>query len=96
MRPLRRGLKSNIFDNMLAMTEKYADNLEALVDERTQLLIEEKHKTEVNCLMTKTFVVNMDRRCKLVVFLAGTTPRNVAKARSRSIETGPTGNSPVL
>ena len=50
MRPLRRGLKSNIFDNMLAMTEKYADNLEALVDERTQLLIEEKHKTEVNKL----------------------------------------------
>ena len=42
MRPLRRGLKSNIFDNMLAMTEKYASNLEALVDERTQLLIEEK------------------------------------------------------
>ena len=35
---------------MLAMTEKYADNLEALVDERTQLLIEEKHKTEVNKL----------------------------------------------
>ena len=27
---------------MLAMTEKYASNLEALVDERTQLLIEEK------------------------------------------------------
>ena len=35
-------MKSNIFDNMLAMTEKYASNLEALVDERTQLLIEEK------------------------------------------------------
>ena len=37
--------KPNIFDNMLAMMEKYADNLEALVDERTDQLIEEKKKT---------------------------------------------------
>ena len=59
---------------MLAMTEKYADNLEALVDERTQLLIEEKHKTEVNCLMTKIFVVNRDL-CRFIsgIFLVGTT-----------------------
>ena len=41
-----QGLKSNIFDNMLAMMEKYANNLETLVDERTQLLIEEKRRTE--------------------------------------------------
>ncbi len=38
--------KSNIFDNMLSIMEKYADNLEALVEERTDLLIEEKKKTE--------------------------------------------------
>ena len=31
---------------MLAMMEKYANNLETLVDERTHLLIEEKQKTE--------------------------------------------------
>ena len=39
-------MRANIFDNMLAMMEKYADNLEVLVDERTHLLIEEKRKTD--------------------------------------------------
>ena len=39
-------MRANIFDNMLAMMEKYADNLESLVDDRTYLLFEEKRKTE--------------------------------------------------
>ena len=38
--------RSNIFDNMLAMMEKYANNLEGLVAERTDQLMEEKKKTE--------------------------------------------------
>lgn len=38
--------KPHIFDNMIAMMEKYADNLEVLVDERTDQLIEEKKKTD--------------------------------------------------
>ncbi|XP_038215184.1 speract receptor [Zerene cesonia] len=46
LRPLRKGMKPNIFDNMIAMMEKYANNLEALVDERTDQLQEEKKKTE--------------------------------------------------
>ncbi|GBM93806.1 Receptor-type guanylate cyclase Gyc76C [Araneus ventricosus] len=46
LRPMRKGMKNNIFDNMLAMMEKYANNLEALVDERTDQLIEEKKKTD--------------------------------------------------
>ncbi|CAH1154232.1 unnamed protein product [Phaedon cochleariae] len=46
LRPLRKGMKPNIFDNMMAMMEKYANNLEVLVDERTDQLQEEKKKTD--------------------------------------------------
>jgi len=42
--PLNR--KTNIFDNIVYMMEKYADNLEELVMERTGQLIEEKKKTD--------------------------------------------------
>nr|CAD7433297.1 unnamed protein product [Timema monikensis] len=38
--------KANIFDNMLAIMEKYAYNLESIVQERTNQLTEEKKKTE--------------------------------------------------
>lgn len=37
---------TNIFDNMLAIMEKYATRLESLVEERTTQLAEEKKKTE--------------------------------------------------
>ena len=46
LRPLRKGMKANIFDNMISMMETYANNLETIVDERTALLIEEKRKTD--------------------------------------------------
>lgn len=38
--------KPNIFDNMLAMMEKYSCNLEDLVRERTHQLSQEKRRTE--------------------------------------------------
>ena len=36
----------NIMDNIMSMMEKYAYNLEEIVEERTQQLVEEKKKTD--------------------------------------------------
>jgi len=41
-----RCRKSNIFDNMIAIMEKYSKNLEEIVDERTDQLREEKRRTD--------------------------------------------------
>ncbi|XP_048508953.1 guanylate cyclase 32E isoform X2 [Athalia rosae] len=46
LKPMQAGLKANIFDNMLAIMEKYACNLEGLVQQRTNELVEEKKKTD--------------------------------------------------
>lgn len=36
----------NVVDNMISMMEKYTDNLEELVAERTRQLEDEKQKTD--------------------------------------------------
>ncbi|GAA6079562.1 atrial natriuretic peptide receptor 1 isoform X1, partial [Tachysurus ichikawai] len=46
LRKHNRGYGSNILDNLLSRMEQYANNLEELVEERTQAYHEEKRKAE--------------------------------------------------
>ncbi|XP_077490931.1 guanylate cyclase 32E [Amblyomma americanum] len=46
LRPMRRGLKPSIVDNMLSMMEAYVGNLEVLVDQRTDQLAQEKKRAD--------------------------------------------------
>ena len=43
---IKKGLKNNLLDNMLIMMERHTNNLEVIVEERTEQLIQEKKKTE--------------------------------------------------
>ena len=55
--------KPNIFDNMLAMMEKHAYNLEARVKERTNELLSEKKKTEM--LILRMLPKSVDDQLKM-------------------------------
>ncbi|XP_024085457.1 guanylate cyclase 32E isoform X1 [Cimex lectularius] len=63
LKEMQAGLKPNIFDNMLAIMEKYASNLEGLVQERTNQLTEEKKKTDalLNRMLPKTVAESLKR-----------------------------------
>ncbi|XP_046584899.1 LOW QUALITY PROTEIN: atrial natriuretic peptide receptor 1-like [Haliotis rubra] len=43
---LNKGRKLNIVDNMILMLEKYANNLEEIIEQRTSDLVEEKKKSD--------------------------------------------------
>ena len=43
---LRETKSENILDNLLSRMEQYANNLEALVEERTEAFLEEKKRAE--------------------------------------------------
>ncbi|GAU94365.1 hypothetical protein RvY_06150-3 [Ramazzottius varieornatus] len=47
LKPMQKGMKSNFVDNILALLQRHANNLESLVSERTLQLQEEKKKTEL-------------------------------------------------
>ncbi|XP_070580962.1 guanylate cyclase 32E-like [Ptychodera flava] len=67
LKPMQKGMKANIFDNMIAIMEKYANNLESIVEERTQQLIEEKKKTDnlLNSMLPK-YVANQLKKGRQV------------------------------
>lgn len=46
LKKMRDGKSKNIMDQIMEMMEKYTNNLEDIVNERTRLLYEEKRKTE--------------------------------------------------
>ncbi|ESO09672.1 hypothetical protein HELRODRAFT_117164, partial [Helobdella robusta] len=59
LKPMLTGLSTNIFDNMLAIMEKYANRLESLVEERTVQLAEEKVKLAEEKKKTETLLLSM-------------------------------------
>ncbi|XP_057289487.1 atrial natriuretic peptide receptor 1-like isoform X2 [Hydractinia symbiolongicarpus] len=46
IKKISTGKETNVFEHMVKMLEKYSNNLENVVEERTKLLIEEKKKTD--------------------------------------------------
>ncbi|KAG6447093.1 hypothetical protein O3G_MSEX004757 [Manduca sexta] len=63
LKQMHAGMKTNIFDNMLAMMEKYAMNLEVLVAAKTEQLMQEKRRTDelLNRMLPRTVAEALKR-----------------------------------
>ncbi|XP_034830780.2 guanylate cyclase 32E [Maniola hyperantus] len=63
LKDMHAGMKTNIFDNMLAMMEKYASNLEGLVAARTEEVMLEKRRTDdlLNRMLPRTVAEALKR-----------------------------------
>ncbi|XP_068632049.1 guanylate cyclase 32E-like [Battus philenor] len=63
LKDMHAGMKTNTFDNMLTIMEKYALNLEALVEEKTKQLALEKRRTDIlmNRLVPRTIAEAIKR-----------------------------------
>ena len=63
LKPLRQGMKPNIMDNLIEILEKYSNNLEEIVCERTQQLYEEKERVEelLNRMLPKSVARNLTK-----------------------------------
>lgn len=63
LREFNKGKKFNMMDNMLNMMEKYANNLEEIVESRTQELSEEKKRSET--LLYRMLPVSVAEKLKI-------------------------------
>ncbi|XP_052740371.1 guanylate cyclase 32E-like [Bicyclus anynana] len=63
LKDMHAGMKTNIFDNMLSMMEKYASNLEGLVAARTEEVLQEKKRTDdlLNRMLPRTVAEALKR-----------------------------------
>ncbi|XP_072029843.1 speract receptor-like isoform X2 [Amphiura filiformis] len=68
LKPLHKGKKTDILDNMMLIMEKYANNLEEIVEDRTQQLVEEKKKTDnlLHRMLPKPVANQLKRGMKVV------------------------------
>ncbi|XP_046358939.2 atrial natriuretic peptide receptor 1-like [Haliotis rufescens] len=64
---LNKGRKLNIVDNMILMLEKYANNLEEIIEQRTSDLVEERKKSDTLLfrMLPVSIAEKLKRGCKV-------------------------------